>query len=168
MGNGKSSHTEEDNEDKVSCTHRHIMVNFVLKTKTGLYLKLMNDSGEPKLQAIEVQNEITNAPRVGIIHWKTWMAFRFHDEGKDYLLKVKEKKLMLEVCNSQTEQQLSEDCWFQRVNLGTGEHYGLQTVRSNQYLCIQEYDPSVTYEPKVTLTENKQSCLPVRRMEVHT
>ncbi|KAF3695421.1 hypothetical protein EXN66_Car011097 [Channa argus] len=141
------------------------MVNFndmfVLKTKTGLYLKVMKFPGELKLQATEVQNGKKNAPRVGVFHLNTRMAFCFHDGEKDYLLKVEGTKLTLEVYKGQTEQQLSDDYWFQKVNLGTGEHHGLQTVRSNQYLCIQEY------EPTVMLTEHKQYCLSVRKMEVH-
>lgn len=132
-----------------------------LKIKDGRFMTVRKLPGtQLKLCAVESQNGGQTAQRVVIVkNTSTQVAFFFQcGHGDHYLLMVEGGTLKLKRRCSITD-TLSDEYWFQKVNLKSGEHYCLRTVvEPSLYLC----GPSPEKPRNFFLGTNNEQCALVK------
>lgn len=115
----------------------------VLQLKDGKFVAVRMESTVPKLCAVERQN---NGPVVDI--WEkengNAMALRFQHENNYYLPKVNENgDLQLEM--AEIPNDTSDGYWFQKKDVGGGDHYYLQSVFNKKHLIKQNVQRKVIF-----------------------
>ncbi|CAK6959689.1 hypothetical protein EXN66_Car011097 [Scomber scombrus] len=124
---------------------------YLLCTKDGKVLTAKKET----LRAYDKQNRNKTGQRWMVKSEGTKMAFILNENGSYRVWKVDQEELELKPIENMEE--VSDPCYFERQNVGSGEHYGLRSVtKPVRYICC----PKGTN--RLRLTSNIQQCVHIK------
>lgn len=143
------------------------MILSFLKIKEGKFVTVRRFHDGLKLCAVDYQND-NKAPSVHIFRrerdQKNQMALYFQHDNDYYLPRVDGNSLTLEkAAGENIPDNISDSHWFEKENLGCGEHYGLRSVvEPTQYLSTRFQRMQCIF----FLSETPHDCVQVTDEEV--
>ncbi|GAA6218615.1 uncharacterized protein LOC124877492 isoform X1 [Lates japonicus] len=135
---------------------------YILRSKDGKAAKIRRRRSTTQLSAVEVQGGCKMEDGVKVhIHdrdgyERKQMTFCWMLDKTYYFPKVSDEKLELEQLSSNDENRLSDSHWFEKVNVGGGDYYFLQSViQPHRYLFVKGKIFSISADSGTFITDEE-------------